>query len=133
MIKEIISKIRKLLPSKLIKLDWNGSSLTLVGNGWSFSTDQPWRLTTNRFVICGSEDDFELAHSEIRKISKLNVIDIDFQSKIIASDLVFCFEKDCYLEVFSSSSVDPWTCNIKESNVVYIGSPSDPACVDPVI
>lgn len=102
-----LEKLSAKLPIAVLNVEWNDPILIVGGAGWSFAIVSPWRIVADEALMLGSDSatqDFvwDLLYDQM-------VVSCDLQSKNAPLDLALSLENGWVLEVFSVTSLEPWT------------------------
>ena len=105
-------KLSAKLPIAVLNVEWNDPILIVGGAGWSFAIVSPWRVVADEALILGSDNATQdsvrdLLHDQM-------VISCDLQSKSAPLDLALLLENGRVLEVFSVTSLEPWTLSLAD-------------------
>jgi hypothetical protein len=122
MFEKFIYEIREFLPLKITLAEWNDPLLTILGYNWNFNTMTEWRVCDNSKVIKACYDDE--SSNFIRNLNGLNIIKVNCQSGPPVIDPVFEFSNGLFLQIFSTSAIEPWKFQLP-NNKMFIASPTD--------
>lgn len=106
MIARLIQSFMQLLPLLIKSISWDGDTLTIHGDDWSFTTLSAWRISNNGSVefACWDKEIDEL----LAALENLSIVEIRHQGSEVQVDPVFQLSDGRILEVFSSDTVEPW-------------------------
>lgn len=116
--KNFFENLSELLPLRVKSIKSDGEDILIVGEGWKFNTDNPWRITSegevlfSPSIIGDGSGGMDIPISNIDKIAP--------QSALLKVDPVFYFSNGMILEVFSTDDSDSWILDI-EGKKMYIG------------
>ena len=115
----LIQEMNALAPFEVKEVSWDGISLAIVGDGWSFATTSPWRFSDAGKYLFGSEDTSlaPVTCLEQKAISHFHY----------ALDLEFEFSDTSKLSVFCCTNNEAWIFRAKgmSATVVYIANADD--------
>ncbi|MBU1168437.1 MAG: hypothetical protein KKD44_02630 [Proteobacteria bacterium] len=118
MINNLLNVLINILPIIVEKVSWDGDTLIIAGDGWSFSTLSAWRVI-NRGTIQFACWDKNINES-VNELSGLSIVSVAAQGLNIGVDPVFELSDGRLLEVFSTDTVEPWTLRLPDGKV-YVG------------
>lgn len=111
------------LPLKIKEAAFTDPTLTLAGDGWSFSSPSAWRVIKDGVLEFGwSNSD---ASDLVWNLCGSSILSVVPQSSRMGGDPAFEISGGRWLEVFSDHAVDPWS--VRLPDVTFVGSPSDPS------
>lgn len=84
---------------------WASETLTIWGDGWSFSTMSSWRLSRNGAFVASSSHDPEIAADLLRNTV---LVEVRARPGLAADDPVLSFDCGLLLEVTCDLPVEPW-------------------------
>lgn len=111
MIDEMIEKVKPCLPLKITNINWH-RVFHLSGPSWSFDGVCAWRISSEKKVDFGCYD----SHSEelAASLKLLDIIDIDFQTRLLKVDPVFILSNGQRIEIFSTLMNKSWTFKVAD-------------------
>ena len=111
-----------MLPLTIREAVFADPTLTLSGDGWSFSSGSAWRVTLGGVLVFGWSD--REAPDRVWDLCGQAIVSVASQSQLIVGDPAFELSSGQWLEVFSDHPVDPWS--LRLPTITFVGSPSDP-------
>jgi len=115
----LIQEMNALAPFEVNEVSWDGVSLAITGDEWSFATTSPWRLSNAGKYLFGSEDMSPAAVTCLKQkaISRFHY----------ALDLEFEFSDASKLSVFCCTDNEAWIFRAKgmSATVVYLANADD--------
>ncbi|MBD2837292.1 hypothetical protein ID144_09615 [Pseudomonas sp. JM0905a] len=116
---DFISLFTYFLPLYVKDVEWDGDFLIISGDGWSFVTSSAWRISKDKelLIACWDDDANEL----IEHLVGLEIIDLSWIFGDQPIDPSFIFSDGRKLDVFCSSSYEPWVINFPDGSI-YIGN-----------
>ena len=118
MMNNLINVLVSLLPLMVKQVSWDGDTLTIAGDGWSFSTLSAWRISNSESVQFGCWD--KDIDESVKGLSGLNIIAVKIQGSTITVDPIFELSDGRILEVFATDTVEPWVIKLPDGKV-YVG------------
>ncbi|MCB0912684.1 MAG: hypothetical protein KDB60_13805 [Propionibacteriaceae bacterium] len=125
MIEHLKKEVERLLPLRIKVASFVDPTLTLAGDGWSFSTGSAWRVTAAGVLTFGWSD--PTASRRVLELCGRPILSVAAQSPRMGGDPAFELSDGYWLEVFSDQPTDPWSLQLP--SITFVGSPSDPAQV----
>lgn len=118
MITSLINVLISLFPLVIKQVSWDGDTLIVTGEGWSFSTISAWRIIEGESVqfACWDRD----IGKQVNSLEGLSLVAVQPQGSSIGVDPTFQLSDGRRLEVFSTDTVEPWTLKLPDGNV-YVG------------
>lgn len=118
MMNSLINVLVSLLPLMVKQVSWDGDTLVIAGDGWSFSSLSAWRISNGESVqfACWDKD----IDDSVNELNGLNIVAVKHQGSTISVDPVFELSDGRLLEVFSTDTVEPWVLRLPDGKV-YIG------------
>lgn len=107
------------LPLFIEKVEWDGDSLVLSGDDWSFVTNSAWRVSKDKELLFACWDSLEDVCAG--GMEGLSVIDVSWVIKEQPIDPSFILSDGRRIDVFCSSFAEPWIMNLPDDNV-YVGN-----------
>ncbi|MFB4392843.1 hypothetical protein [Pseudomonas sp. LS_1] len=114
-----MGSVLSFLPLCIERVEWDGDSLVVSGDDWSFSTSSAWRVSKGKELsfACWDED----AAACIEGLVHLSVIDFSWVRADQPIDPSFIFCDGRRLDVFCSFSSEPWVLRLPGDGV-YLGN-----------
>lgn len=125
MIEHLKYEITPLLPLQIREASFVDPTLTLAGEGWSFSSGSAWRVITSGVLAFGWSD--PAARDRVLELCGRSIVSVASQSALMGGDPAFELSDGGWLEVFSDHPTDPWS--LRLPSITFVGSPSDPTQV----
>ncbi|MBI5491084.1 MAG: hypothetical protein HY905_27380 [Deltaproteobacteria bacterium] len=122
-VERAVLALRGRIGSHVRDLAWDGTTLVVTGDGWRVRALCSWRLMRRGTLTVGSDDKESGRGIEALRGTEL----VDVRTAEIPVDPVLIFSEGVRLEIFSSSSFEPWVIHVDGHPVVFVASPSDPA------
>lgn len=118
MITSLIDVFINRSPMYIKNVSWDGDTLIIEGDEWSFSTLSAWRIISSTAIefACWDKDIDEL----VRGLNGLSIVSVRPQGSTLDLDPVFGLSDGRLLEVFSTDTVEPWILMLPD-NKVYVG------------
>ena len=112
-----LSSVRSYLPLAIKGVTWDGDSLILYGHEWSFTTSSAWRVMRNNKLLFACWDDEVAAYLE--SLIGASVVEVAWLLNEQPFDPSLVLSDNKKLDVFSSSSYEPWV--LKLPGITYVG------------
>ncbi len=125
MIEELRIALSSMFPMIIREATFADPTLTLAGDGWSFSSVSAWRVTSEGALAFGWSD--TAAPDRIWELCGQGIVSVAPQSSLMAGDPAFELSSGQWLEIFSDHPTDPWS--VQLPSMTFVGSPSDPSQV----
>lgn len=109
----------KFLPLKIEFVSWNEDNLTISGNDWSFTTNSAWRVSKDNKLLFACWD--ENVINSVKELMDISIINMSWIDDAQAIDPLFSLSDGSRLEIFCTSSLEPWVLRCPDSNI-YIGN-----------
>lgn len=116
--KGFIEGLSELLPLHMRDIKTEGEEISLLGEGWEFITDNPWRITLNGKVVLSSE--IQQGDEVVKSILLSSIDKIGTQSVSLEIDPIFYFSNGMILEIFSINDFEFWVFDVIGSKI-YVG------------
>ena len=123
MIEQLRLQLASHLPLKIREATFRDPTLTLAGDGWTFSSPSAWRVIKSNVLDFGWSD--TEASNLVWDLCGLSIVAVCKQSPRMSGDPAFELSDGRWLEIFSDHAVDPWSMRLP--NMTFVGSPSDPS------
>lgn len=114
-----LNEVNKHLPLVIEEAECDETTFSLRGKDWQFNGMTEWRLFNKGHFWIGCYDD-----DAGRYFKKLEGMSIESIQSIFNVDPVLNLSSKLALEIFSTSSVEPWVFRLPGGQV-YVASPSD--------
>ena len=115
MIEKRILEIKKYLPLKITTVIWDIISFHIYGSNWSFYTLGSWRISTKKKVVFGCYDGHMDIENEVKFLENMEIKDVRYQTEFLKIDPVFILSNDEQIEIFSTTTDEPWTFQVGET------------------
>jgi hypothetical protein len=125
MIDQLRGELASMLPMTIRDAAFVDPTLTLGGEGWSFSSDSAWRVTSRGVLAYGWSQ--AGAPDLVWELCGQAIVSVAPQSSLMAGDPAFELSSGQWLEIFSDQPTDPWC--LRLPTMTFVGSPSDPTQV----
>lgn len=122
MLEKMIDNIKKEAPLLVRGASWDYDSLLVGGEDWSFSIIGSWRISENRLVKCGCDDDCSV--DIISSLIGCYLVDAGISEAYSPVDPYLIFSNGLVLEPFSTTSGESWVLKLDAGNDVYVSVPS---------
>ena len=116
---DFIKLVSSFFPLHIKDVHWDGDSLIISGDKWSFATNSVWRISNNKELLFTCWDDD--ADRLIKDLAGLLIIDFSWISNDQPIDPSITFSGGKRLDVFCSCSHEPWLLNLPNGSV-YAGN-----------
>lgn len=118
---EILNKVKSILPLEILKVDWIGEQLIIEDNNWAIVCSTAWwRIIKDQIMLLGCTDDIAY---KVKELEGLSIVDVMQQSQFLKSDISLILSNGLIIELFSTSSLEPWSVTI--NGITIYSSPSD--------
>jgi hypothetical protein len=116
---KVFEALAILLPIKTEQVSWGGDTLMLSSKNWIFRTESVWRVSKNHRLqfTCWDGD----ASTLVSNFLGVSVVEVNWLIGTQPIDPAIRLSDGCVLEVFCSSSIDPWVMEFS-GGVVYLGN-----------
>lgn len=104
-------------PLEILTVSWDGDALTLSGNSWSFNTASAWRISDATGIQFGCWDD--AVDQQVAALVNLKIVGLVHQGAPHAIDPNFKLSDGKFLEVFSTTILEPWVMHLPDA--IYVG------------
>lgn len=111
--------VKNSLPLFIKASDWNGDSLTISGDGWSFTTNSVWRISCDNCLLLACWDDE--VDGRVEALVGLSIIEMSWVVSTQPIDPSFKLSNGQRLDIFCSFSSEPWVLTLPD-NKVYVGN-----------
>lgn len=125
MIEQMRRELAASFPMKIRETAFVDPTLTIAGDGWSFSSPSAWRITAGGVLVFGWSD--VTAPDRIWDLCGHSIVSVTSQSPRMPGDPAFELSSGQWLEIFSDHPTDPWSLILP--SMTFVGSPSDPTHV----
>ena len=122
MIKQLTRELSAKFPLIIKEVAFVDPTLTLAGDGWTFSSPSAWRVIKDGVLEFGWSNPG--ASDLVWDLYGLSIVSVAPQSSVMGGDPAFELSDGRWLEIFSDHAVDPWSMQLP--NMTFVGSPSDP-------
>lgn len=102
-------------PLRIREVSWDEVTLTVAGDGWSFSTVGAWRVSEGSLLKFGCWD--ENVDVQVLELVGLSILSVVQQGFSIAVDPCFELSDGSRLEVFSTDTFEPWTMSFRDGPI----------------
>lgn len=116
---DFVKLVKSFLPLCIRKVEWDGDSLIISGDDWSFVTSSAWRVSQGKELLFACWDNEVETCAE--GLAGLSVVNISWVASTQPIDPSFIFSDGKRLDVFCSSFFEPWVMNLPD-NSVYVGN-----------
>jgi hypothetical protein len=117
------SDINSACPLTIERVLWDGHSLVLSGPEWSFACTSPFRVIEGERMIAGWED--KRIGAAVAELESLRVVQCESLIRPASGDLRLVLSDGRALEVFTTSTIDPWVFRVPTPPII-IPSPTSP-------
>lgn len=107
------------LPLSIKNVEWDGDSLIVSGDGWSFITSSAWRVSEGKELLFACWDD--QADTCIEELVGLSIVNMSWVASSQPIDPSFVLSDGRRLDVFCSSFFEPWVMSLPD-NSAYVGN-----------
>lgn len=107
------------LPLCIKTVEWDGDSLVISGDNWSFITSSAWRISQGKELLFACWDDQVDTRTE--GLVGLSIVDMSWVTSGQPINPSFILSDGRRLDVFCSSFSEPWVMNLPD-NSVYVGN-----------
>lgn len=119
--RSIYSAVKLYAPLEIAEISWNGTTLHIHGNNWSFTTLSAWRISSDNGAIFGCYDSDSVERTA--SLRGLKILSAEPQTSRLRIDPIFYLSNGQYLEIFSTDTYEPWTLYIAGEGM-YNGMPT---------
>ena len=116
---ECLQAVSLLLPMKIERVFWDGDTLMLFSADWSFRTESAWRVSKGDRLLFACWDDDALEY--VSEFLGLSITEVGWLINTQPIDPFFKLSDGCVLNVFCSSSTEPWLMDFL-GGAVYLGN-----------
>lgn len=114
---DFLSKISSYLPLCIESVEWDGDVLNISGEGWRFTTNSVWRISHEKELLFGCwDDEVGIFLEELVGVCVVEFVWLINEQPIDPSLLLSNGRR---LDVFCSSSYEPWVMGLSEE--IYVG------------
>ncbi|MGH8386398.1 MAG: hypothetical protein ACRESJ_13010 [Pseudomonas sp.] len=116
---DFLKLVMPYLPLHIECVEWDGDSLVVSGDRWSFVTSSAWRVSQGRELLFACWDDQKNIRTE--ELVGLSIVNMSWIAGDQPIDPSFVFSDGRRLDVFCTSVCEPWLMTLPDKNV-YVGS-----------
>lgn len=114
----VLGKLVDKLPIAILNVEWDDPILIVGGVDWSFAIVSPWRIVADETLMLGSD---RATQDSVRNLLyDQMIVSCDIQSKDAPLDLSLSLDNGRVLEVFSVTSLEPWTFSFADTGI-FVG------------
>lgn len=107
------------LPLSIKIVEWDGDSLVVSGENWSFTTSSAWRVSEGKELLFACWDD--QANTRTEELAGLSIVNMSWIANFQPIDPSFVLSDGRRLDVFCSSFLEPWVMSLPDDSV-YVGN-----------
>lgn len=112
-----LDTVASFLPLFIKHVAWDGDSLVVAGDGWSFSTSSAWRVSQgDKLLFACWDDEIDICLEELVGTS---IVEVAWLISAQPIDPSLVLSDGRRLDVFCSSSCDPWVMSLPRG--IYVG------------
>ncbi|MGE4574773.1 MULTISPECIES: hypothetical protein [Parachlamydia] len=119
----MLIQVKRYLPLKILKIEWNGTTFHMHGSSWGFSSLSSWRISAEKKIVFGCFD--KDSTSLIANFENMEIKEIGFQNESLKIDPVFFLSNGQKIEIFSTDTYEPWIFHLDQLGT-YVATPSEP-------
>ncbi|WP_298837959.1 hypothetical protein [uncultured Salinicola sp.] len=116
---DFLKLVANFLPLCIKEIEWDGDSLIVSGDNWSFFTSSVWRVSRDKDMLFACLDD--QVNTRIEELVGLSVVNISWIVSDQPIDPSLILSDGRRLDVFCSFRYEPWVMSLPNDNV-YIGN-----------
>lgn len=116
---DFLKLIVPFFPLFIQRVEWNGDSLVLSGDDWSFVTSSAWRVSKDKTLLFACWDDRDDVCP--KGMEDLSILGISWIVDNQPIDPSLILSDGRRLDVFCSSFCEPWIMSLPD-NSVYVGN-----------
>ncbi len=104
------------LPLGLTAVEWDGTTLVVGGEGWHLTVMSPWRITRHGALLASYET--PPADPAVMSLQGCGVLGVNVQASLSPIDPALVLDDGRVLEVFGTSTLEPWVLRTPTATVV---------------